>query len=80
MPRISAGKSLWWLRRACVIFICRALPVSAPHTLASIKHLARSHADAISMERSGDTDLAMGLFPHSFVDLEEIPLITPKLT
>jgi DNA-binding transcriptional LysR family regulator len=42
--------------------------------------LARSHADAISMVRSGDADLAMGLFPHSFVDLEEIPLITPKLT
>ena len=32
------------------------------------------------MARSGDADLAMGLFPHSFVDLEEIPLITPKLT
>jgi LysR family cys regulon transcriptional activator len=42
--------------------------------------LARSHADAISMVRSGDADLAMGLFPHSFVDLEEVPLITPKLT
>ena len=42
--------------------------------------LARSHADAISMARSGDADLAMGLFPHSFVDLKEIPLITPKLT
>ena len=42
--------------------------------------LARSHADAISMVRSGDADLAMGLFPHSLVDLEEIPLITPKLT
>jgi len=25
-------------------------------------------------------NLAMGLFPHSFVDLEEVPLITPKLT
>jgi hypothetical protein len=32
------------------------------------------------MARSGDADLAMELFPHSFVDLEEIPLITPKLT
>ena len=32
------------------------------------------------MVRSGEADLAMGLFPHSFVDLEEIPLITPKLT
>ena len=42
--------------------------------------LARNHADAISMAPSGDADLAMGLFPHSFVDLEEIPLITPKLT
>ena len=42
--------------------------------------LARSHADAISMARSGEADLAMGLFPHSFVDLDEIPLITPKLT
>lgn len=42
--------------------------------------LARSHADAISMVRSGDADLAMGLFPHSFVDLADIPLITPKLT
>jgi DNA-binding transcriptional LysR family regulator len=42
--------------------------------------LARSHADAISMVRSGDADLAMGLFPHSFIDLEEVPLITPKLT
>lgn len=42
--------------------------------------LARSHADAISMVRSGDADLAMGLFPHSFVDLTEIPLIAPKLT
>ena len=42
--------------------------------------LARSHADAISMVRAGDADLAMGLFPHAFVDLEEIPLITPKLT
>jgi DNA-binding transcriptional LysR family regulator len=42
--------------------------------------LARSHADAISMVRSGDADLAMGLFPHSFVDLAEIPLVTPKLT
>ncbi len=42
--------------------------------------LARSHADAISMVRSDDADLAMGLFPHSFVDLEEIPLIMPKLT
>lgn len=42
--------------------------------------LARSHADAISMVRSGHADLAMGLFPHSFVDFEEIPLITPKLT
>ena len=41
---------------------------------------ARSHADAISMVRSGEADLAMGLFPHAFVDLEEIPLITPKLT
>jgi DNA-binding transcriptional LysR family regulator len=41
---------------------------------------ARSHSDAISMVRSGDADLAMGLFPHSFVDLEEIPLVTPKLT
>jgi DNA-binding transcriptional LysR family regulator len=40
--------------------------------------LARSHADAISMARSADADLAMGLFPHSFVDLEEIPLITPS--
>lgn len=42
--------------------------------------LARSHADAIAMVRTGDADLAMGLFPHSFVDLEEVPLITPKLT
>jgi DNA-binding transcriptional LysR family regulator len=42
--------------------------------------LARSHADALSMVRSGDADLAMGLFPHAFVDLKEIPLITPKLT
>jgi len=42
--------------------------------------LARSHANAISMVRSGDADLAMGLFPHSFVDLEEVPLIAPKLT
>ena len=42
--------------------------------------LARSHADAISIVRSGDADLAMGLFPHSFVDLDEIPLVTPKLT
>jgi DNA-binding transcriptional LysR family regulator len=42
--------------------------------------LARNHTDAISMVRAGDADLAMGLFPHSFVDLEEIPLITPKLT
>lgn len=41
---------------------------------------ARSHADAISMVRSGEADLAMGLFPHAFVDLEEISLITPKLT
>ena len=32
------------------------------------------------MARSGDADLAMGLFPHSFVDLEEVPLVTPKLT
>jgi len=42
--------------------------------------LARSHADAISMVRSGEADLAMGLFPHPLVDLEEISLITPKLT
>ena len=42
--------------------------------------LARSHADAIAMVRSGEADLAMGLFPHSFIDLEEVPLITPKLT
>jgi DNA-binding transcriptional LysR family regulator len=42
--------------------------------------LARSHADAIAMVRSGDADLAMGLFPHSFVDLAEVPLITPNLT
>lgn len=42
--------------------------------------LATSHTDAISMVRSGDADLAMGLFPHSLVDLEEVPLITPKLT
>jgi DNA-binding transcriptional LysR family regulator len=41
---------------------------------------ARSHADAISMVRSGDANMAMGLFPHGFVDLEDIPLITPKLT
>jgi hypothetical protein len=31
------------------------------------------------MARSGDADLAMGLFAHSFVDLDEIPLVTPKL-
>jgi LysR family transcriptional regulator, low CO2-responsive transcriptional regulator len=42
--------------------------------------LARSHADAIAMVRSGDADMAMGLFPHAFVDLAEVPLITPKLT
>jgi DNA-binding transcriptional LysR family regulator len=30
-----SGKSLWRLRRACVISICRALPASAPHTLPS---------------------------------------------
>jgi DNA-binding transcriptional LysR family regulator len=42
--------------------------------------ITRSHADAISMARSGEADLAMDLFPHSFVDLEDIPLITPKLT
>src|SRR5215212_4223476 len=27
--------------------------------------LARSHADAIAMVRSGDADMAMGLFPHA---------------
>jgi DNA-binding transcriptional LysR family regulator len=32
MRRISAEKSLWRLPRACVISICRALPVSAPRT------------------------------------------------
>jgi LysR family carnitine catabolism transcriptional activator len=42
--------------------------------------LARSHADAILIVWLGEADLPMGLFPHSFVDLEEIPLITPKLT
>jgi DNA-binding transcriptional LysR family regulator len=41
---------------------------------------ARSHADALSMVRSGDADMAMGLFPHAFVDLQGVPLITPKLT
>jgi DNA-binding transcriptional LysR family regulator len=41
---------------------------------------ARNHADAISMVRGGEADLAMGLFPHGFVDLEDIPLVTPKLT
>lgn len=41
---------------------------------------ARNHADAISMVRSGEADLAMGLFPHPIVDLEEVPLVTPKLT
>lgn len=42
--------------------------------------LARSHADAIAMVRSGEADLAMGLFPNSLVDLAEVLLITPKLT
>ena len=32
MRPISAGKSLSRLRRACVIFICRALPGSGPRT------------------------------------------------
>jgi DNA-binding transcriptional LysR family regulator len=30
-----SGKSLWWLRRGRFISICRALPASAPRTLAS---------------------------------------------
>jgi LysR family transcriptional regulator, carnitine catabolism transcriptional activator len=41
---------------------------------------ARNYFDASAMVRSGEADLAMGLFPHPLVDLEEIPLITPKLT
>jgi len=34
---------------------------------------ARSHLDALSMVRSGAADLAMGLFPHPFVDLRTFP-------
>jgi|SRR5687767_8565060 DNA-binding transcriptional LysR family regulator len=45
-----------------------------------IKYSGQEPRRGISMARSGDADLAMELFPHSFVDLEEIPLITPKLT
>jgi DNA-binding transcriptional LysR family regulator len=32
MRPISAGRSLWRLPRACVIFTCQALPGSAPRT------------------------------------------------
>jgi LysR family transcriptional regulator, carnitine catabolism transcriptional activator len=41
---------------------------------------ARNYFDASAMVRSGEADLAMGLFPHPLVDLDEIPLIAPKLT
>jgi len=42
--------------------------------------LDRNHVEARAMIRSGEVDLAMGLFLHPFRDLEEISLVNPGLT
>ncbi len=41
--------------------------------------LDRNHIEARAMIRSGEADLAMGLFLHPFRDLEEISLVSPGL-